>query len=98
MKAILLAGLVALALAGCTTDQVQQVQAIRTQYQAIIPPDSLYQCPGKPARPTGQLTDRKVAEFIVRLDNAHSVCSHSLEAIRTFATQAKLSIERNQPR
>jgi|SRR6185369_14116568 len=98
MKPLILAGLVALALAGCTADQEAQVQAIRTQYQAIVPPESLYQCPSKPARPSGPLTDRKVAEFIVKLDNAHSICSHSLEAIKAFATQAKLSVERNQPR
>lgn len=98
VKLIFLAALVALTLGGCTWDEQQQIQAIRTQYEVITPPESLYECPGKPPRPTNPVTDRKVAEFIVKLDNAHSVCSHSLKALKAFADQAKLSVEQNQPR
>jgi hypothetical protein len=81
-------------LGGCTTDEIQ---ATRTQYEAIVPPDTLYECPAKPARPTEPVTDKKVAEFIVKLDRAHSICSHSLQAIKAFAAQAQLSVEQNQP-
>ncbi len=84
-----------LGLAGCNENQVIEYQ---TQYRAIVPPDVLYQCPGKPAKPTAPVTDKKVAEFIVKLDNAHSVCSKSLDAIRAFAEQAKLTVETNNPK
>jgi hypothetical protein len=83
----------ALVLAGCETDGVKP-EAL-TQYQAIVPPNTLYSCPGKPTRPTGTLTDAKVAEYIVRLDRAHSVCSKSLTHIKAFADQAKLAVEQN---
>lgn len=86
-----------LVLAGC--DQAA-IQEYKTQYQAIVPPDTFYECPGKPPRPTapgGKIMDRQVAEYIVRLDRAHSICSRSLQAIKAFAEQAKLTVEQTSP-
>lgn len=87
---------IGLGLASCQTDQIQQTM---TQYVAVVPPDTFYQCPGKPPRPKipkgGAMMDSQVAEYIVRLDNAHSICSRSLQAIRAFAARSKLSIEKN---
>lgn len=83
-------------LAGCVTDE-PTIQQYKTEYKAIVPPDTLYQCPGKPPKPTapgGKIMDSQVAEYIVKLDRAHSICSKSLEAIRAFAQQAKLQVER----
>jgi len=74
----------------------QQVAEFKTQYRAIVPPDTFYECPGKPPRPVapeGKIRDSQVAEYIVRLDRAHSICSRSLQAIRAFANQAKLTVE-----
>jgi hypothetical protein len=83
-------------LVGCNEDAAQIAQ-IRTQYVAIVPPDTLYECPKKPARPAagadGTIKDSQVAEFLVKLDAAHSICSRNLKAIRAFATQAKLKVE-----
>jgi hypothetical protein len=85
--------------AGCTTDQQAQFDMARTQYVAIVPPDTLYACPAKPPRPTapdGKIKDSQVAEFLVKLDHAHSICSKSLKAIKAFAAQAKLKVENVQ--
>lgn len=85
-----------LLLAGCQTDQAA-IQEYKTEYRAIVPPESLYQCPAKPPGPKapgGHITDSQVAEYIVKLDRAHSICSKSLEAIRAFARQAQLTVER----
>ena len=85
------------ALVGCTTDEQAQLDQVKTQYVAIVPPDSLYECPKKPARPKpdadGKIKDSQVAEFLVRLDSAHSICSKSLKAIKAFAAEAKLRVE-----
>jgi hypothetical protein len=84
------------ALTGCNEDAAT-IDQIRTQYVAIVPPNTLYECPKKPARPVpdadGKIKDSQVAEFIVKLDSAHSICSKSLKAIKAFADQAKLRVE-----
>jgi hypothetical protein len=84
-----------LLLAGC---QEHEIQMYKTQYQAIVPPDTFYECPKRPPRPTapeGKIRDSQVAEYIVRLNAAHAVCSRSLQAIKAFAEQAKLQVEMN---
>jgi hypothetical protein len=93
--AIILALGASMFLAGCQHDEIQMY---KTQYQAIVPPDTFYECPKRPPRPTapeGKIRDSQVAEYIVRLNQAHAVCSRSLEAIREFARQAKLTVETN---
>lgn len=98
VKAILIgfALMASLGLGACQTDQAT-IQEYKTEYRAIVPPESLYQCPGKPPGPKapgGHITDSQVAEYIVKLDRAHSICSKSLQAIKAFAAQAQLTVER----
>jgi hypothetical protein len=94
MKALLPVILLGAVLGGCVTDQKQIPVEYRTKYEAVIPPDSLYQCPKHPTPPSSKkLTDRKVAEYLVKLDNGYKICSKSISAIRAFATEAKLTVE-----
>lgn len=83
---------VGLILAGCQTTQEEQAQL--TRLVAVIPPNTLYQCPPKPKKPDiKHLRDSQVAEYIVKLDEAHSICSRSLQAIRRFAQETKTTVE-----
>ncbi len=85
----------ALALSGCNQAAITQY---RTQYQAVIPPDTLYECPATPAKPRiSTLKDSQIAEYMVRLDRAHKICSRSITALKAFADQAKLTIEAVPP-
>lgn len=85
-----------LALAGCVEDD-NQIEQIRTQYVAIVPPDTLYECPKRPDKPPvdaqGHMKDSQVAVYLVKINEAHRVCSKSLHAIKAFADQAKLKVE-----
>lgn len=99
MKPILLALAVmaGFSVGGCVLDQ-SQVPPEYTRYIAVIPPNSLYQCPAKPAAPDADtLTDTQVAEYLVKLDNGYSICSRSLKAIKAFADGAALSVQKNRP-
>lgn len=88
--------LVGFLLTGCQTTDIPP--EYRTQYVAIVPPDSLYQCPKKPAAPNPDtMTNKQAMEYLVRLDNGYNICSRSLRAIKAFADQANLSVQKNQP-
>jgi hypothetical protein len=90
----------ALMTAGCqTTDADILRAAIQNQTVVIVPPDAMFNCPGKPTPPSATgLTDKKVAKYLVRLDRAHTLCFTSMQSLRDYIGQARIRIERdNKP-
>jgi hypothetical protein len=86
----------AVALAGCqtTSDGDLLKAAIKNQTVVIVPPEAMYNCPGKPKPPAATgLTDAKVAKYIVRLDRAHSLCFNSIQSLKDYIRQARARVE-----
>lgn len=56
-----------------------------TKYEPLIytveVPEALRSCANLPKRPSGTYTEREVAEFIARLDNARKDCKTKLEEL-----------------
>lgn len=91
MKALVLAGIAALALSGCqTTDPT----VLRTQRLTPVEiPERLYNCPNVPKLPdVSKLTDRQVAAVIVKLYNNNVTCKNSEAAIRRYVAEVKRTV------
>lgn len=93
--AVAIAALGTLFLAGCqTTDEALYAAGVKQKLIVVVPPESLYQCPGKPARPNPDtLTDKQTAKYLVRIDAAHTKCFNSVAAVKDYIGKAKARIE-----
>lgn len=93
MKGIMVAGALALALAGCGPEQ----GPVLISKQFVVPdvPSALYNCPIIRNYPeVARLTDRQVAQLIVELQRNNTTCKNSMEAIRSFLVRAKVTVQK----
>lgn len=79
-------------LTGCLTTKERIV--VRTQYTIVIPPASMYECPVLKDYPKIEtLTDGEVAKLLVKLNSNNKTCKASIEAIKKYLAQSKVTID-----
>lgn len=82
-------------LTACDPDQLAQVQY---QYQVVLAPNSLYNCPVVTRWPKIEtLTDLQVANLIVKLAQDNHICASSLASIKKYYADASARIEGRNP-
>jgi len=85
MSRILLLIAPVLLLVGCNTSEV----IVSTKYKALIPPDSMYNCPTlSKFKNVDKLTDQDIANYLVTLYKNNRICYNSIIAIKDFETRA----------
>lgn len=90
-------GLIGITLSGCGTFKSDTSTTIVTQQRVVIiePPRTLYRCPQVSELPDPDtLTNQEVANIIVELSEANSVCKTNIDAIRDYVARAKANVER----
>ena len=86
LAVVILAGL----LAGCGTNQ----QLVREEKRIVVmPPASLFNCPGTPAPPAPKdgvaLTQAEVADYLLQLYQNQQVCQQALDDVKAYLKQAE---------
>ena len=54
-----------------------------------MPPAGLWYCPDIPEPPAGKYTQAEVADYVLRMYEAHKICDAALEDVRAYLEEAK---------
>ncbi len=81
----------ALALTACGG---KNTLSIEEKHIVVMPPEGLWNCPNAPLPPEGVYTQADVADYVLKLYEAHQVCEASIEAVRRYLEKAKLITEK----
>jgi len=76
-------------LVGCVT--TSDPLLIQTKIEVVVPPETLYRCPGVniPRGATlASLTEADVAKLLIALKGSNDTCRRSLQAIKNFLNDA----------
>lgn len=60
----------------------------------VQPPEGLWNCPDIPTPPSGVYTQAEVADYVLRIYEAHQVCKAAIEDVRAYLKQAQLITEK----
>lgn len=69
--------------------------AVEEKSIVVLPPIALWNCPNAPLPPEGVYTQADVADYVLRLYEAHQVCEASIEAVRRYLEKAKKITEKD---
>lgn len=95
MKALIVAVLMGLSLAGCSEEEARYVN----KYVVVSPPGSLYNCPQMKKWPDiKNLRELQVAQTLVTLAQNNRICASSLNAIKRYVASAQSRIEGSTPK
>jgi len=85
--------LLALMMGGCSSTQM-----LTTKEQVVILPSaSMYNCPTLDSFPKPDtLTDLQVALLVVQLQKNNKICKNSIESIKRYLEEAKLTVEKKR--
>lgn len=82
--------IIALALTLMACGGPKRVLDIEEKRIVVMPPEGLWNCPNAPLPPEGVYTQADVADYVLRLYEAHQVCEASIDAVRGYLERAKL--------
>lgn len=77
--------ILALMLVACGGGKTLQVKEKRI---VVMPPEGLWECPDAPEPPIGEYTQAEVADYVLRLYEAHKVCDAALDKVREYLENA----------
>lgn len=60
----------------------------------VMPPEGLWSCPDVPAPPAGEYTQAEVADYVLRLYQAHQVCKEAIEDVKRYLIQTQQITDR----
>lgn len=92
MKAIVIAVVAAVLLAGCQSTPKVNIQNDR--FIVIEPPTALLKCPvAGPVPKFDTLTNKQVADYIDKLYKARNVCAINIQQIKAYIAKAKANVQ-----
>jgi hypothetical protein len=86
--------IIALALTLTACGGSKKTLQIEEKSIVVMPPEGLWNCPNAPLPPEGVYTQADVADYVLKLYEAHQVCEASIEAVRRYLEKAKLITEK----
>jgi hypothetical protein len=60
----------------------------------VMPPEGLWNCPNVPAPPSGGYRQAEVADYVLKIYEAHQVCKAAIEDVKRYLEQAQLITEK----
>lgn len=91
MKKIIIAIGLGLFLAGCNETQIVQT----TKYMVVHPDEAMYYCPVLKEFPDWKtLTEKQVAQTVVKLYKNNLTCKSSIESIRKFLNDSDVIVKK----
>ncbi len=72
----------------------KKILSVEVQHIVVMPPEGLWDCPNAPLPPEGVYTQADVADYVLKLYEAHQICEASIEAVRKYLEKAKLITEK----
>jgi len=72
----------------------KKLLSIEERHIVVMPPEGLWDCPNAPLPPEGVYMQADVADYVLKLYEAHQICEASIEAVREYLEKAKLITEK----
>ena len=100
MNKLLTIILIAIFMSGCSLMSSKQPPlSIHIKKEVVMPSEAQFRCPELPivTADIDNLTDTEVADYLLQLYEAGSICKDSLEGVRQFLIDAQRGIDEVQP-